>query len=200
VSSDGRLVTIAGIVGRANEAALRSRARNAMPANASPESLAWRLELFDGPYCGVLDTIRPAAGQMVSLGLRNGVTRLHKDDDIVPQISMPDYGAWLQLDYFSSDGGITHLHPTAISPAKVETARSVVVVGNTIKERWQVAAPFGTDLVVAIVSSTPLFPVARPEDETVADYLKALRSALDDAARRGVKVSANAILVQTTDP
>jgi hypothetical protein len=198
-SIDGRTVVISGIAGRSTEAAIRSRARDAVPATAASDAVSWRLDLFDGPYCNVVDILRPLATQPVVVGLSLGATRLRKDDDIVPQVVMPDYPAWLQIDYFSSDGGVTHLHPTPISPPKVQAARATVMFGNTAKERWQVDTPFGTDMIVAIVSSAPLFPILRPADETVPTYLQALRMALDDAQRRGSRVSANAVLLQTTE-
>jgi hypothetical protein len=62
-----------------------------------------------------------------------------------------------------------------------------------------VDAPFGTDMIVAIAASAPLFSSPRPADESVPAYLQALRAALDEAQRKGTKISANAILVQTTE-
>jgi serine/threonine protein kinase len=132
---DGRGVAVSGLVGRSSESAIRNRARESLPANASPDSLNWRLDVFDGPYCGVLDTIRPAAMQPVSVGLRNGATKLRKDDDIVPVVTMPDGPSWLVVDYFSSDGGVTHLHPTAASPATQDAARSVETPRKSVG-RW----------------------------------------------------------------
>jgi hypothetical protein len=196
---EGRGVAVSGLVGRSSESAIRNRARESLPSGASSDSLNWRLDVFDGPYCGILDTIRSVSSQPVSLTLRNGATKLRKDDDIVPVVTMPDGPSWLVVDYFSSDGGVTHLHPTTASPPKQDGARSVVTLGNTPKERWQVDAPFGTVLVLAVVASSPLFTTPRPADESVQAYLQALRSALEDAQRKGTKVSANAILVQTTE-
>lgn len=198
-SIDGRNVAISGIAGRSSETAIRGRVREALASSAASDSLNWRLDLFDGPYCNVVDILRPLATQPLPFGLRNGATRLHKDDDIVPQVVMPDYPAWLQIDYFSSDGGITHLHPTAISPPKAEATRATVMFGDTLEERWQVDAPFGTDMIVAIVSSSPLFPSPRPADETVSDYLQALRTAIYDAQRKGARLSGQAVLVQTAE-
>ncbi len=198
-SLDGRNVSISGVAGRTSEQAIRNRAREALPANAAPDAVAWRLDLFDGPYCSVIDILRPIATQPLTVGLRQNATRLRKDEDIVPQVVMPDYPAWLQIDYFSSDGGVTHLHPTQISPPKVEATRATVSFGNTAKERWQVDAPFGTDMIVAIVSSAPLFPTARLADETAPAYLQALRAAVEDAQRKGVRITGNAALVQTAE-
>eukprot|EP01037_Dinobryon_pediforme_P018109 gene18109-18349_t len=124
---DGRTVVVSGLAGRTSEQAVRSRVRESLPANAAQDSVAVKLEVFDGPYCGVLDTIRPASSLPVGLGLRNGATKLRKDDDIVPQVTMSETSAWLQIDYFSSDGGVTHLHPTKVSPPKQEAGRSTVM-------------------------------------------------------------------------
>ncbi len=197
-SVDGRTIVVSGIASQAGETGLRGGVQDALPPNAAPDAVDWRLDLFNGPYCATLDTIRTAAATPLGLSLRNGARRLRKDDDIVPQVVMPDFAGWLELDYFSSDGGLAHLHPTALGPARQEAAGALVRFGDTARERWQVDAPFGTDMVVAIASSAPLFTSPRPADETADAYLQALRTALADAARKGVRVSANAILVDTT--
>ena len=194
---DGRSVVISGLASSGAEGALRQAVLAALPAGAAADSFNMRLDLFDGPYCDVLDTLRPVSEQSVGLSLRNGVARLKKDQDIVPQVVMPDFPAWLELDYFSSDGSVSHLHPTPVTAATLARAGSTVLLGNTAKERWQVDAPFGTDMIVAIASSSPLFSAPRPVDETVPDYLAALRRALGDANARGDRVAVNAMLVQT---
>ncbi len=196
---DGRTVLVSGLASRAAEAALHLGVRDMLPANVTPDAVSWHLDMFDGPYCPVLDTLRPASTTPLGLGLRNGVRRLHKDQDIVPQVTMPDFPGWLQLDYFSSDGGLAHLHPTALGPARQDAARAIVTFGGTPQERWQVDAPFGTDMIVAIASSAPLFNAPRPADESAADYLQALRAALADATRKGVRIATGAMLLDTTE-
>ena len=190
-------MVISGLAGGGSEGALRQAVLAALPTGAASDSFNMRLDLFDGPYCDVLDTLRPASAQNVGLSLRYGATRLKKDQDIVPQVVMPDFPAWLEVDYFSSDGSVSHLHPTQVTPATLARAGSTVTLGNTPKERWQVDAPFGTDMIVAIASSSPLFSGPRPADETVPDYLAALRRALADSNARGDRVAVNAMLVQT---
>jgi eukaryotic-like serine/threonine-protein kinase len=196
---EGSNVVVTGLASRSVEPGLLSGVRDAMPPNAAPDAVSWHLDMFDGPYCGALDAIRTAATTPLSLSLRNGARRLRKDDDIVPQVVTPDFPAWLQVDYFSSDGGVAHLHPTALGPARQIASRTPVTLGDTAHERWQVDAPFGTDMVVAIASSTPLFSAPRPANETTDAYIQALRTALADAARKGVRVSASAILVDTSE-
>jgi tRNA A-37 threonylcarbamoyl transferase component Bud32 len=193
---DGHVV-VSGVIGRNAETAAADLARASLPAGASADSYTLRLNTFDGPYCGVVDLIRAAAAQPIGLNLRNNATVLRKDDDIVPQITMPDFPAWLTVDYFSSDGGVAHLHPTTVAAAHQEAAGSHITLGNTPKERWQVDVPFGTDMIVAIASSAPLFTRPRPNSDTGATYLTALNHALNEAAHNNTRLAASIILLQT---
>ncbi|HWG68557.1 MAG TPA: hypothetical protein VN692_03985, partial [Steroidobacteraceae bacterium] len=63
---------------------------------------------------------------------------------------------------------------------------------------WEVAEPFGTDMIIAIASSQPLFEKPRPANiEAAKDYLRALKDAVEAARRRNVTVVGNALLVDT---
>ncbi len=196
-SIEGHSVVIAGIVGRNAEPGLRQIARDALPANVANDDYNLRLDAFDGPYCDVLDTIRPQANVPVGIALRDGGARLLEDQYIIPRLTMPAFQGWMQLDYFSSDGTLSHLQPSKQAPARQSSAGSTVTVGTTGKDGWQVNPPFGTDMIVAIASSSPLFTPERPEDDSVAAYLAALRATMDSAARKGVRLAAGAFLVQT---
>jgi hypothetical protein len=48
---------------------------------------------------------------------------------------------------------------------------------------YEVAAPYGSNLVVATTSAEPLFKAPRPQLEQAGDYLGALRAAM--AAQQG---------------
>ncbi len=195
-SLEGGRMVVSGVAG-----ALAMNAVHDAAQTATRDGLATNLNLggFDGPYCDVLDTIRPIGGALLNVSLRNNATVLRKNDLIVPQIVIPDYPGWLTVDYFPSDGSVTHLHPSALGPAKKEVAGTRVLLGNTSKERWQVDIPFGTDIIVAIVSAAPLFSGLRPDDETAAQYVPALKRALDDAARNNARVSVGVMLLQTKE-
>jgi hypothetical protein len=43
---------------------------------------------------------------------------LHDGDLITVDETMPAYGAYLETDYFSSDGSVLHLYPTPADPLK----------------------------------------------------------------------------------
>ena len=191
-------VLITGVLSRAVEATMLNVIRTSLPAGASPDAYTLRLNTFDGPYCGIVDLLRGAATQPMGLALRDNASVLRKDDLIVPQIAMPDFPAWLTVDYFSSDGGVAHLHPTSSAANRQEAADSHITLGDSANERWQVDVPFGTDMIVAIASSAPLFQRPRPDNDTGAAYLTALGHALREAARNNTRLAANIILLKTT--
>ena len=62
---------------------------------------------------------------------------------------------------------------------------------------WQVGDPFGFDMVVVVVSVQPLIRQPRPAGEKAEAYLSDLQAALDEARRRGERVSVRAIAVET---
>jgi serine/threonine-protein kinase len=191
-------VLVSGIVSRDSQDALHSIAEAALPPGAPSDPYTLQLANFSGQqYCGMLDLLRNAGLQPLRLTLRNGVTELHKDDLIVPRITMPDYPAWLMVDYWQSDGSLSHLHPSGVSKAKREAAGSEVALGDTAKGLWQAEEPFGTDMVISIASSMPLFSPPRPENDTAKSYLAALGRALQEARSKNIQVSAGALLVTT---
>jgi serine/threonine-protein kinase len=194
---EGRVVVVSGIVGRNAEPFLRQSIYEARPANTPDDAISVRLEAFDGPYCDVLDTVRPVAAQPMQVGLRDGATRLVEDQYIIPRATLPGFQAYTNFDYFSSDGTVAHLQPSPAFPSKQAGANSLVTIGKAGEGGWQVNPPFGTDMVVVIAASSPLFAPERPQDDSVAAYLAALRTTLDTAAKKGVKLSAGVALVQT---
>ncbi|MCW3473888.1 serine/threonine-protein kinase [Limobrevibacterium gyesilva] len=203
--------------GGAPEAALRRAIAEAAPATA----LTWRVKTFDGPYCPALDVLRPIAdndghpGATLALALKGNVSRLHRNDKIVLQFTMPDFPAYLQVDYLSSDGSMTHLVADdgasvrvmtgngwkVMGPSRVYRPGASAVIGEpdpkTGDGSWAVDEPFGTDMIVAIASSAPLFSTVRPADDTGATYFRDLKAALEQAQARGVRLAGQAMLLET---
>lgn len=160
----------------------------------------------------------------VQLALKDGPFKLHENDNIVPRFIMPDYPGYAQLSYLTGDGTLVHLYPSnearqidIIAPDGQRQAHRVAGMdfrqfpaGATIaiadpetcrckpqEVGWQVAPPFGTDMMLIAVSSQPLFAQRRPANDTVETYLRDLQAALGAAMRRGVRVNTRAILVET---
>jgi hypothetical protein len=47
---------------------------------------------------------------------------------------------------------------------------------------WVISKPFGSELVVLLITPVPLFDTMRPESESRADYLHALQARLSQIA------------------
>lgn len=190
-----------GVAGRgAGEASLYAAVRQAAPSLAVDDQVM----LADGPYCAALDAIHPFARPFGSpqggfgLGLAGGKTALVANDLVEPVVTMPGFPTHLQLDYIASDGSLLHMHDSAAG-AKTYAASSATVFGEPKPgfKGWAVDEPFGTDLIIAIASTAPLFTAPRPASDTLDTYVRDLNAALDRAAHNGARVSATAFVVHT---
>jgi serine/threonine-protein kinase len=194
--------TLTGLAGTGEAQSALSGAIQSLPAGIS---ITNKIQTINGPYCDVLNTIRPyhdifpTPGAQISLALANGKTILHDGDLITVKQTMPNFGGYLQTDYFSSDGSILHLYPTSADPKKFIAPNASKTLGDPTHggAAWQVSAPYGTDLIITIASTAPLFTTPRPADENASDYLPDLRAALQNAVSAGATVAVNAIPVIT---
>ncbi|MDE1895855.1 MAG: protein kinase, partial [Rhodospirillales bacterium] len=193
------------LTGLAGAGAPQAALTSALQSLPSRQSVTNQIQTIDGPYCAVLDAVRPyhplfaAAGNTLSLALAGGKTTLRDGDLITIDQTMPNFSGYLETDYFSSDGTVVHLYPTATDAARQFPAGAAKVLGDPAHggASWQVSAPYGTDMIISIASSTPLFNKLRAQGENATDYLPALRMALQNAASNGAQISVAAIPVVT---
>jgi serine/threonine-protein kinase len=198
--SDNGGVRVSGLVGSGTgDVALLSAVR----ALAPDASLTWDARTIDGPYCDVLDVIRPIAqpgSPFLGLTLQDDLTRLKAHDSVLPVLKLPDFSAYLLVDYFSHDGSVAHLYPIRGVSASPFAANATVRLGTSATDRVEVGPPFGTDVVVATASSVPLFPPgAAREDETTQIYLPVLKAAIEAARRRDAKLAGQVLAVDTVE-
>ena len=195
-------LALRGVAGSAPAAAaLQDAIAGALPG----APVEWGVVAAEGPYCAVLDLVRPllrpfgSEARAVSVALRDGRTNLVQDDLMYPAVNMPDFDSYLQLDYMASDGSVAHL--VNATPGPAIPANSLRLLGQPRPPAFPgfiVDEPFGTDVIVAIASSAPLFRIARPASEPIEPYLRDLKAALDAAARNGHRASAAVLMVRTS--
>lgn len=202
VDEAGRLV-IDGVAPRASEAELHRLVGQTDPLG-QPD---YRVATFNGPYCPLLDILRPAtrrfgtSGPDLGLGLKGGATHLRRDEFLIPVVTMPEFGGYLQLDYFASDGSLLHMHQGAGEYGRPYLAYGTTDFGDPISgaKGWQVDVPFGTDMIVAIATDKPLFDKPRAESEPPVGYLRDLQAALEATHRKGAHAVARAFVVETSE-
>jgi serine/threonine-protein kinase len=193
---------ISGLAGAGAPAASLSGAVQSLPGAAM---LTNDTQMIAGPYCDALNAIRPyhplydPPAAVLGLSLAGDKTTLHDGDLITVAQTMPGYAGYLETDYFSSDGTVLHLYPTPADAQTLLAAGAVKTLGDPSHggANWQVSAPYGTDMIISIASSAPLFAKMRPQDENASDYLAALRTALQTVASSGGKLSVAALPVVT---
>ncbi len=114
-------------------------------------------------------------------------------------LRMPEFPAHLTVDYLSHDGSVTHLFPIRADRDKIFAANSAVTLGDPVRGVGDVGPPFGTDMILAVASSVPLFAQRPSDSETVETYLPALRDAIDAALLRNAKLTGRAIVLDTVE-
>jgi serine/threonine-protein kinase len=197
VTDDGG-ITVSGIVGTGPPAtALYEAVRKAVGG----AQLSWLMRPVDGPYCDALDIVRPIdqpSSPPFGLMLKDDATRLKDGDAIRPILKLPAFPAHLVVDYLSHDGSVTHLFPGPGGKDRIFEANESLPLGNPTLGVGAVGTPFGTDVIVAIASSVPLFAQRRPADaENTATYLPALQAALDAASHDNAKLTGRALVLET---
>lgn len=192
-SATDRNMTLAGVVRRGDEAAIR---RDLSERGVPEDAARLALTVFDGPYCGALDLFRPVlgpAGAAPTVELM-GRQPLQKGDLVRFDVQMPDWPAHLYLAYFMKSGEVANLVPSTLYPAGARTRLGEPQGSFT---GWEVDEPFGTDLAVIIASDRPLFGNTRPIIESQEAYLAALGAALRSARAAGTRVVVRPIIVET---
>jgi serine/threonine-protein kinase len=187
-ATDGPPPHLSGVATDGVGRAALAKALAAAPPDAVPTDA---VAIVQGGYCNTLDAIRPyhslAADPAATLtiGLAGGKTDLVENQMITIVGTLPGFATNLEIDYFSSDGTVDHF-----ASNRAANAPLILPIG-------QVGPPYGTDLIVAIASSRPLFPAPAQQAQTRPLYLPALRRALASLQAAGGQVAVAALPVVT---
>jgi serine/threonine-protein kinase len=182
--------------------------RQGIAGIVSPNAIDWRAGGVDPVFCPALDALRPtvpvfgAGGSWLDLRMADGRTRLHDGEKVRLRLTMPDFAAWLRVDYIAHDKTVLHLYPQLANPKngikadvpRTHEAGEPVDLGHP---SWEIGTPYGTDMIIAVASSEPLFSHPRPRNDETADaYLRDLQAAIDHARQQGVSLAGSALTLQ----
>ena len=207
-------VTVTGLAGQDAAASLRTT----LTGIAGAHPMDWRVQALQPVFCPALSLLRPISplAGAPALGLRlrlaGGQTTLHDGARILPRLTMPRFAGYARVDYLGHDGSVVHLYPTVADPAQNFAAVPGRVLGperqlalgdgGPREPLWEVGPPYGTDMIIAVVSSVPLLrthPPANIED-SATNYLHRLEAAIAAARAAGGQVTATALPVDTLPP
>jgi hypothetical protein len=194
--------TLRGVVGRGqNESALHSAIQNAAPNG----TIEWQVAPADGPYCAVLDTVRPYAqpfgggGNALTIALRTGVSTWSLTNLLCRGRPCPTSpgrcSSTISPATAASSICMMRLAPCAmrLCPRSFSASRT-----RRASEGGRWTGRSAPDLIVGIASSVPLFSTARPEEDKPDAYLRDLRVAASQAILDGNRISAAVLLLHTS--
>ena len=186
--------------------------RQAAAGRTGSGTILWRVVTTDTVFCPALALLQTAAPPFgateprLDLTLAGGRTELRDGEMIRPRLTMPDFVGYLRVDYIAHDGNVQHLYPqvadrTGGVPDKVRmlTAGERVSLGDPApgQAAWEAGPPYGTDMIIAIASSQPLFAKPRPANvEPMAGYVRDLDAAVQAVRGGGGKLAGSALLVE----
>jgi serine/threonine-protein kinase len=206
---DGGSVALNGLAGNQLIEDLRWSLTSLVPANRTE----WGVTGVDPVFCpalNVLHQITPGFGASgeprLGLQMADGETRLADPAPIRVQLVMPDFAGWLRVDYVAHNGVVQHLYPQLAEPKNAITADQprAFAPGTPVHlghPSWQIGPPYGSDMIIAIASSDPLFDNARPTNAEAADvYLRDLQMAVDELRQRSARLMGAVVTLEALPP
>ncbi|WP_426960045.1 serine/threonine-protein kinase [Muricoccus radiodurans] len=154
------------------------------------------LDVFEGPFCSMFSALRPALAQQDErLDLTVvGAMPLRHDQLLRLDVVMPAWANYIHVAYASSDGSLVLLEEG--SPQAPGTR---VRLGEPRPDfpGWAIDRPFGTDLVLLVVSDGPFLPVRGQQGHTQAEYAENFTQAFRVARDAGRRVALRPAVVET---
>ncbi|ASW01832.1 serine/threonine protein kinase [Paraburkholderia aromaticivorans] len=116
------------------------------------------------------------AGHVAALHVRPPGGQLSDGDPLVVDVTTPGYDSYVNLDYYQLDGSVVHMVPSPRAKDNQAPPHYAATIGGA--GDWIISKPFGSEMVVLLITPAPLFDKPRPESESRADYLHALDARL----------------------
>ncbi|HLY55805.1 MAG TPA: protein kinase [Stellaceae bacterium] len=126
------------------------------------------------PHCAVVSLLNAstaggASGPRITLNNPSG--KYHDKDKLIINLTTPTAG-FLQVDFYDSSGSVQHIYPSSGS-GQVHAGQQISLGQDGT---YQIGAPFGPNLISAVLSPQRLFATARPPQEDARAYLAELQN------------------------
>jgi len=189
----GEALALSGIVAREGDLdVLRAGLEDVLDGR----QIDFNLAVLNEPVC-LIDNMLPAQSSLVlnldfGYGDREGEARdgvYHLGENPVIEATLPAGAVgFLTAFYVDMDGQVFHLLPHMARPDNnIEDVGAVDGAIRRVRLSWPVAEastsqlgfnvvePFGTNMIVAILTDTPLFDRLRPRAESIGAFMEAFR-------------------------
>jgi len=195
----GAIGSLSGFVG-----AVQDRDKLAALLGKDAEHLTANLAVRPWPQCEALSTFSTALSKPRGLDVKiagDQAPTLLGGAKMVVEITTPDYPTYLYVTYLQASGNAVHLTQPDRPLARALPPNTKVTLGaDNLGPTFRVGPPFGTEMIVAIATASPLFSTSRPPTEIERDYLTAFRLAFLEKPKPGMlpRVVAAAATTLTT--
>ncbi len=206
----GGIATVTGFVPRPEE---RGRVRAEVEKIPGLKGVNDDVKVRIWPYCEAVEILKPykARNDDRKLGLGINPTSGHDDrfvegEEVIVQLTQPNYDGYLYVDYYVIDGTVVHMFPNTREPDSGARFRagSKLLVGEKVRCAddakkvcaWTIGKPFGQELITVVASPVPLYQGTLPETESASQYLPRLREIVE-ANKQDPRFAASFLFLQT---
>ncbi|MEX0351324.1 MAG: DUF4384 domain-containing protein [Paracoccaceae bacterium] len=184
------------LVGHVPEESMRAPVLAALQAQMGADiAVGDSLLILPSPQCGALSGIAnvglPQSTDQITNPLLVGEDtharefRYTEGQQLILDLTAPDYDAYVYVDYFDAKGQVIHLSPNDSVPLTLAEAKSALRVGA---ERpgapglyITIGPPYGQEIAVAFAASEPLYDEVRPLAEPAEPYLDWMKTRVAEA-------------------
>ncbi|PGH58053.1 serine/threonine kinase [Azospirillum palustre] len=159
------------------------------------------------PFCEALAIAIPPTeamrGEHVQIGLNKPSLVYRDGETLLVTVKAGMLSGHLTVDYLDLDGNIVHMVPMPLRRDGRINARQSITLGaeaNKVDKNtrvYDISAPFGPGMILAVLTAKPLFAADRPEVERASDYLPALRAKLANLGEGNRELASDAVFFTT---
>jgi len=158
------------------------RVRTALSGMAGGQTANLDVRPVDAHNCEIVSALAPywrsnwAASHAASIRTRAPDAHLAEGNPLVIDITTPGYDSYVNVDYYVLNGSVVHLVPSNRERDNQAPPNYAATIGSM--GEWVIGKPFGTEMIVLLVTPAPLFDGMRPPSEPRAAYLAAIERQL----------------------
>lgn len=178
-STQDHSLTVRGYVSQRYGAAHLKETLSALPG---VDTVALDVEPLADDKCATVKALAPywtrnwQAGRVAALHVRPPGGQLTEGNPLIVDVVTPAYDSYVNLDYYQLDGSVVHMVPSPRAKDNQAPPHYSATIGSA--GDWIISKPFGSEMVVLLITPVALFDVPRSESEPRADYLRALEARL----------------------
>jgi serine/threonine protein kinase len=179
------------------------RLEGELAASTGASKVSLHINRLNVNKCDMIELFSPfwlinrKLGAGTSIQAKGSNAEFEEGDNIILEIHTPSYASYLNVDYFSVDGGVIHMVPSPRARQNQAPADYKAIIGDL--GEWRVGSPFGRELIAILATPEPLYKELRTEYEPQSDYLPDLRKRLNELAAKvgDSRITADILLIKT---